>query len=34
MAAQLDYRIKTVISQHNELETVLCSMLEGAIAVK
>ncbi len=33
MAAQLDYRIKTVISQRNELETVLSSMLEGVIAV-
>ena len=33
MAAQLDYRIKTVISQRNELETVLSSMLEGVIAL-
>jgi len=33
MAAQLDYRIKTVISQRNEFETVLSSMLEGVIAV-
>jgi two-component system phosphate regulon sensor histidine kinase PhoR len=33
MAAQLDHRIKTIVSQHNELETVLASMLEGVIAV-
>jgi two-component system phosphate regulon sensor histidine kinase PhoR len=33
MAAQLDRRIKTIVSQHNELETVLASMLEGVIAV-
>lgn len=33
MAAQLDHRIKTIISQRNELETVLSSMLEGVIAV-
>ena len=33
MAAQLDRRIKTIISQRNELETVLASMLEGVIAV-
>ena len=33
MAAQLDRRIKTVISQRNELETVLSSMMEGVIAV-
>ena len=33
MAVQLDRRIKTVVSQHNELETVLASMLEGVIAV-
>ena len=33
MAAQLDHRIKTIISQRNELETVLTSMLEGVIAV-
>ncbi len=33
MAAQLDHRIKTIIRQRNELETVLSSMLEGVIAV-
>jgi two-component system, OmpR family, phosphate regulon sensor histidine kinase PhoR len=33
MAAQLDNRIKTIINQRNELETVLASMLEGVIAV-
>ncbi len=33
MAAQLDHRIKTIVSQHNELETVLASMLEGVIAI-
>ena len=33
MAAQLDNRIKTIISQRNQLETVLASMLEGVIAV-
>ena len=33
MAAQLDRRIQTIVSQHNELETVLASMLEGVIAV-
>jgi two-component system, OmpR family, phosphate regulon sensor histidine kinase PhoR len=33
MAAQLDRRIKTIVSQRNELETVLASMLEGVIAV-
>lgn len=33
MAAQLDLRINTIISQRNELETVLASMLEGVIAV-
>jgi two-component system phosphate regulon sensor histidine kinase PhoR len=33
MAAQLDHRIKTIINQRNELETVLASMLEGVIAV-
>jgi two-component system phosphate regulon sensor histidine kinase PhoR len=33
MAAQLEDRIKTVINQRNELETVLSSMLEGVIAV-
>ena len=33
MAGRLDRRIKTVISQRNELETVLASMLEGVIAV-
>jgi len=32
MAAQLDLRINTIISQRNELETVLASMLEGVIA--
>lgn len=33
MAAQLDRRINTIISQRNELETVLAGMLEGVIAV-
>ena len=33
MAAQLDARIKTIVGQRNELETVLASMLEGVIAV-
>jgi two-component system phosphate regulon sensor histidine kinase PhoR len=33
MAGRLDCRIKTVISQRNELETVLSSMMEGVIAV-
>jgi len=33
MAAQLEDRIKTVINQRKELETVLSSMLEGVMAV-
>jgi two-component system phosphate regulon sensor histidine kinase PhoR len=33
MAAQLDNRVKTIIDQRNQLETVLESMLEGVIAV-
>ncbi|MGD9281155.1 MAG: ATP-binding protein, partial [Desulfobacterales bacterium] len=33
MAAQLGDRIETIISQRNQLETVLASMLEGVIAV-
>ena len=33
MAAQLEDRIKTIINQRNELETVLSSMLEGVMAV-
>ena len=33
MAAQLDNRIETIISQRNQLETVLASMLEGVIAI-
>jgi two-component system phosphate regulon sensor histidine kinase PhoR len=33
MAAQLDRRIETIMSQRNELETVLASMLEGVIAI-
>jgi two-component system, OmpR family, phosphate regulon sensor histidine kinase PhoR len=33
MAAQLDNRIKTIIRQRNQLETVLASMLEGVIAI-
>lgn len=33
MAAQLDNRIKTIIKQRNELETVLSSMREGVVAV-
>ena len=33
MAAQLDRRIKIIVSQRNELETVLASMLEGVIAI-
>jgi len=33
MAAQLDNRIKTIINQRNELETVLSSMREGVVAV-
>ena len=32
MAAQLDDRIKTIISQRNELEAVLSGMIEGVIA--
>jgi len=32
MAAQLDNRIKTIINQRNELETVLASMQEGVVA--
>jgi len=33
MAAQLDNRIKTIVRQRKELETVLASMREGVIAV-
>ena len=33
MASQLDSRIKTIINQRNELETVLSSMREGVVAV-
>ena len=33
MALQLDNRIKTIINQRNELETVLASMREGVVAV-
>jgi len=33
MAAQLDRRIKTIVSQRSELETVLASMLEGVVAI-
>jgi two-component system phosphate regulon sensor histidine kinase PhoR len=33
MAGQLDVRIKTIVGQRNELETMLASMLEGVIAV-
>jgi two-component system phosphate regulon sensor histidine kinase PhoR len=33
MAAQLNERIETIISQRNQLETVLTSMLEGVIAI-
>jgi two-component system phosphate regulon sensor histidine kinase PhoR len=33
MAAQLDRRIKTIVSQRNEMETVLASMLEGVVAI-
>jgi len=33
MASQLDYRIKTIINQRNELETVLSSMIEGVVAI-
>jgi two-component system phosphate regulon sensor histidine kinase PhoR len=33
MATQLDNRIKTIINQRNELETVLSSMREGVVAV-
>ncbi len=33
MAAQLEHRINTIVSQRNELETVLASMREGVIAV-
>ena len=33
MAQQLDNRIKTIINQRNELETVLSSMREGVVAV-
>jgi two-component system phosphate regulon sensor histidine kinase PhoR len=32
MASQLDNRIKTIINQRNELETVLSSMREGVVA--
>lgn len=32
MAAQLDEKIKTIISQRNELEAVLSSMVEGVLA--
>ncbi len=31
MALQLDNRIKTIINQRNELETVLSSMREGVV---
>lgn len=33
MAAQLDDRIRTVVSQRNELQTVVSSMVEGVMAV-
>jgi len=33
MASQLDNRIKTIVRQRNELETVFASMMEGVIAV-
>ncbi len=33
MATQLNDRIETIISQRNQLETVLASMLEGVIAI-
>ncbi len=33
MAGQLDRRIKTVVDQRNELETVLASMHEGIVAI-
>lgn len=33
MAAQLDERIRTVVSQRNEQEAVLASMIEGVLAV-
>ncbi|MBW2690864.1 MAG: PAS domain-containing protein, partial [Deltaproteobacteria bacterium] len=33
MAAQLDERLRTVISQRNEQEAVLASMIEGVIAI-
>ena len=33
MAAQLESRLQTVVSQRNQLEAVLSSMLEGVIAV-
>jgi two-component system, OmpR family, phosphate regulon sensor histidine kinase PhoR len=33
MAAQLESRLQTVVSQRNQLEAVLASMLEGVIAV-
>jgi two-component system phosphate regulon sensor histidine kinase PhoR len=33
MAAQLDRRIKTIVSQRNEMETVLASMREGVVAI-
>ncbi len=33
MALQLDNRIKTIINQRNELETVLSSMREGVVAI-
>jgi len=32
MAAQLDEKIKTIVSQRNELEAVLSSMVEGVVA--
>jgi len=33
MATQLDERLRTVVSQHNEQEAVLASMIEGVIAI-
>ena len=33
MAGELDDRIRTVVRQHNELEAVLASMVEGVVAV-
>lgn len=33
MAGQLDQRLQTIAAQHNQLQTVFCSMLDGVITV-